>query len=172
MTNRVAPPLTRRIAREQRHRESLKSFQGTSLHKALESGNSECVLLLLGKGADVNLPDGRGLTAISLAAMRPSNVSVLEAMIRVDKYLVDMRDPQHGRTALHSASSTSNLQAMEILCAAGKEKYQNTTTMYIYLIHHALFNSPSTGICIFITMSFCIQPENHYMRDTIPSILK
>ena len=104
MANRAVPPLTRRMARVQIHCESLKSFRGTSLHKALDSGNSECVLLLLTNGADLNLPDGRGFTAFSLVAMRPLYVSVFDAMLGKDKYLVDMRDPQQGRTALHSGS--------------------------------------------------------------------
>jgi len=53
----------------------------TLLMRAAERGCLDCVELLLSRGADIDLADTEGDTALSYAVARPSNVQVIGALL-------------------------------------------------------------------------------------------
>lgn len=85
----------------------------TPLIAAAENGHTDIVELLIGAGADVNLSDGQGCSALYCAAMhgRADIVSLLlgEEGIRVDEKMLD------GTTAFYQAAAGGHVAAAEVL---------------------------------------------------------
>ena len=85
----------------------------TPLIAAAENGHTDIVELLMGAGADINLSDGQGRSALYCAAKhgRANVVDLLlrEEGIRTDEKMLD------GTTAFHQAAAGGHVAAAEVL---------------------------------------------------------
>lgn len=84
----------------------IREKESTALHLAADEGNSECVALLLAKGADAKVKNHRGFTPLHLAA-RTSNLDCVELLLRDGNADPNSEDFDH-RTPLHAAISKSD----------------------------------------------------------------
>jgi len=88
------------------------SDEGTALMAACFQRNSELAVLLIGKGADVNLCNSIGTTALILA-VQGQNLELTNLLLKngADKKIKD----KGGRTALDFAHSYGNAEMIRIL---------------------------------------------------------
>ena len=86
----------------QRNSDGMECFGESSLHFASIKGMLEVVNRLLEKGADVNMQDEDGETAL-ISACYGKHTAVALALLGVDNINVDLRT-NDGESALHTAS--------------------------------------------------------------------
>ena len=90
-----------------------------SLISATENGNSKCIGLLLEAGADVNIRNTTGETPLHLVVNKQYNMST-DALQLLIKYGAGVNAiDREQNTALHFASSFSQLKAIKTLLMAG-----------------------------------------------------
>ncbi|XP_067662753.1 ankyrin-3-like [Haliotis asinina] len=119
----------------------------TPLTEAAKHGNVDTLKMLIRKGADVNMEDGKGFTALHRAAGRNGSVecvtALLEAGALVNKRASDSRTPlmeaerldivqklvaakcdinatdEDGRSAVHNLAHYSSVDVLKFLCNKG-----------------------------------------------------
>ena len=97
----------------------LRTNDGESaLHYASQNGMLEVVNRLLKKGADVNMQDKRGNTALISACRYSKKAAVALALLGVDNINVDLRT-NDGKSALHYASKNGMLKVVNRLLEKG-----------------------------------------------------
>ncbi|MHC4434820.1 MAG: ankyrin repeat domain-containing protein [Planctomycetota bacterium] len=90
----------------------------TPLFKSLEAEQTDMTLLLIERGAEVNVRDNRGFTPLHCAATE-GHKAVAELLIAKGAEL-DASD-RMGRTALHMAVEAGHNEVVELLLAAGAD---------------------------------------------------
>ncbi len=98
-------------------------------------GDAEAVAALIARGADVNAPQGDGMTALHWAAERadaPLVRTLLDAGAEVDA-VTRMGD----YTPLHLAGKAGSATAVEALLAAGSDPHAATSTGAVTAMHFA-----------------------------------
>ncbi|XP_068222675.1 uncharacterized protein [Palaemon carinicauda] len=95
--------------------------EGEDLRRAAAQGDTSKVLALLEEGADVNLTDEVGYTALQRAACE-GHVDIVRQLIK-NSANVDHQDDQHGNTALHEAAWKGYSQTAEALVRAKANVY-------------------------------------------------
>jgi predicted outer membrane lipoprotein len=89
-------------------------FGDGALHFAADYGSAEAVALLLKRGADPQMRDSRGRTALMLAALEKSPAPFDLLFACVDPTIKDV----DGRMAIHHAISSKNWRALDRLALA------------------------------------------------------
>lgn len=97
----------------------------TALGYAAMSGNETFVALVLEAGAQVDLPDARGLTPLMLACCfpfddKPVHPACVQALVDAGAN-VDFQEARSGAAALGFAASIGKLEAVLALLAAGAD---------------------------------------------------
>ncbi|MCS6903929.1 MAG: ankyrin repeat domain-containing protein [Bacteroidia bacterium] len=93
-----------------------KKYKQTPLMKAASWGDEKAVLFLLERGADVNLQDKLGRTALHLAIW-PAHKEIVKLLIQKDPNLA-LQD-NHGNTPLHVAVIRQNVEVVKLLIDKG-----------------------------------------------------
>jgi ankyrin repeat protein len=124
-------------------------WQGrTPFHNAALCGDVEAMIALLSTGKiDVNQPDNRGHTALSLAAGNkvPRQLEVMRLLLSFKDILADVRDCE-GRTPLLLAANNGDLRAVRHLLATGLvdpeavDCYRNS--LFFYALMTRAWNPP------------------------------
>ncbi|XP_011408170.2 PREDICTED: ankyrin repeat domain-containing protein 50-like, partial [Amphimedon queenslandica] len=116
-----------------------KEFEGTSLHVAVRGGYHDVVQILLSAGADVNLIDTDGDTAL-IEAAREGNCDVVELLLKKGA------DPSHsnnyGETALVAAASREYSNIVQLL----SEEDDPNTSVHNKELYEAAKRGDSTGV--------------------------
>jgi ankyrin repeat protein len=89
----------------------------TELHKAVEKGNTERVISLIEKGADVNLKDKYGQTPLHIAA-RDDKMTIIDLLLNKTLVDLDLQD-KNGFTPLSLAVLQGNIDIAKRLLYAG-----------------------------------------------------
>lgn len=100
--------------------EESAALGGTALHAAVEGGNNDVVQLLLQRDSDANAADRCGLTPLMLVTLRRGYSECASLLLHQGECEVEAVDTKHGRTALHFAAGSGDVQTMEVLLQAGK----------------------------------------------------
>ncbi|KAI5811833.1 ankyrin repeat-containing domain protein [Pyronema omphalodes] len=85
----------------------------TMLLQACRAGNAEIVRILLERGVDVNLPDGKNGTPLSWACHHGHD-SVVELLLQASRIEINSKH-EFGRTALLTASEMGNVSLVKLL---------------------------------------------------------
>uniref|UniRef100_A0ABD2W6L0 Uncharacterized protein n=1 Tax=Trichogramma kaykai TaxID=54128 RepID=A0ABD2W6L0_9HYME len=101
------------------HRDELGN---TPLHLALEQENEEWIESLLRSGADPNLANAEGSTALRIICKRDSDDDFLETFFEIvdDVQQIDARD-ESGNAPLHLATESGNANSIESLLRKGAD---------------------------------------------------
>jgi len=95
------------------------SARRTALHYMSECDDASCILALIAAGANVNLLDIDGLSALYLAVIK-GNVDCLNALLSANGIDVNQPD-KHGFTPLHLAIQLGHFDCVQALIAAGAD---------------------------------------------------
>jgi ankyrin repeat protein len=110
----------------------------TPLHFAAENGSKRIVELLLAKGAEVNVRDSDGRTALELVAANSRSKRDIAKLLLDNKADVNIKD-NVGRTALHYAAAHGSKEVVELLLTTNADinakGYHNLTPL-----HYATMN--------------------------------
>lgn len=86
------------------------------LHKAVEAGHLDIVMLLLSNGADINSKNSNGETVLHVAA-RTGHQKIVKLLL--DKKVALHTKDHNGESPLHSAVDSGKLSIVDILLQAG-----------------------------------------------------
>jgi len=90
----------------------------TPLHWAIHRSHIKTVTLLLEKGADLTIENGRGLLPIH-AAIDADNIEILGMILQKNKKILQFRDEVYNRSLLHFAVIRGNLDGIRYLAEKG-----------------------------------------------------
>jgi len=111
------------------------------LHKASEHGHLDVVEALLGLGADAQLTNQLGWSALHYACFSGANLDVVAALLR--RGLDVNSKTETGYTPLHMCAVKGNHRAMRLLVAAGadknaREKYHHVNAAELVMMNSGL----------------------------------
>jgi hypothetical protein len=115
------------------------------------SPNVEVVKYLVSQGADVNMKNGEGFTALHEVAMHSGNVGILQYLIsqgadvNVKNFRRDSEQKFSEVTPLHLASSHGHVNAAQVLVSAGANVNAINGGGHTPLDHTKIFNKPEVG---------------------------
>lgn len=91
------------------------SFGKSLIHHAIESGNPQIVRTVAEHGADLNVPDGNGITPLQLVLSYKANEELQGQLLQMIQILLDkgadpMRPNENGQTSIDFLMSFANIE--------------------------------------------------------------
>ncbi|XP_041110601.1 cortactin-binding protein 2-like isoform X2 [Polyodon spathula] len=132
----------------------------SALYSAAKCGHTDCVALLLNKGAPVDVPDKHGFTPIHIAAAN-GHFRCTELLI-TDKANVN-RAGSGGQTPLHLACANGNYDCIRVLLTAGADRTVTTTDGWTPV--HAAVHAGHVN-CLKLLMYYEVSGDRRFANES------
>jgi ankyrin repeat protein len=112
-------------------------FMSTYLHDAVYNNKEDVVELLLSKGANVNLSNGMGDTALHFAVSRKDSIRIVQRLLTHPDININQKN-SHGETALDHAIKSGSMVSVGAILSKGAK---------LNLVEEGKVDSPFIYLC-------------------------